>query len=158
MTSSNRPETVRTPLPSSRIQFNQLNHDWKITTEFFLAPELQTLIKLAEELKPLASDWTLKLVDRDKQATGNSILAFMSAMSRLSKLYIQVQRYKGLGEMNPEQLWETAMDPKVRTLIQVSLGDALEADSWFDTLMGSDVTGRKEFIEQNGHFVKNLDI
>ena len=67
-------------------------------------------------------------------------------------------RFKGLGEMNPQQLWETAMDPKARTLIQVKIGDVLEADSWFDTLMGSDVGGRREFIEEYGIFAKNLDI
>jgi DNA gyrase subunit B len=60
--------------------------------------------------------------------------------------------------MNPEQLWETAMDQNTRSLTQVSIGDALEADAWFDTLMGDDVKGRREFIEENGHFVKNLDI
>ena len=60
--------------------------------------------------------------------------------------------------MNPEQLWETSMDSKSRTLTQVSIGDALEADSWFDTLMGGEVKGRREFIEENGHFVKNLDV
>jgi DNA gyrase subunit B len=71
---------------------------------------------------------------------------------------MSIQRYKGLGEMNPEQLWETAMDPKARLLLQVSVGDALEADSWFDTLMGDDAAGRKTFIEENGQFVKNLDV
>ena len=60
--------------------------------------------------------------------------------------------------MNPEQLWETSMDPKRRQLLQVSIADALEADAWFSTLMGDDVEGRRTFIETNGRFVKNLDI
>jgi DNA gyrase subunit B len=87
-----------------------------------------------------------------------SLTELIDFITNAGKKFLSVQRYKGLGEMNPGQLWETTMDPEKRTLLQVRVDDAVVADEIFTTLMGEQVEPRKEFIYKNALYVKNLDL
>lgn len=142
------------------IKFSQMNNYWEVPLGFFFAGELKQLLKSVEQLLYLEQDeWVLTIVDkRDKYERSKGILALVHAISVVSKPFMQVQRYKGLGEMNADQLGETAMNIENRALLRVSIEDAIAADYWFTSLMGDDVSGRKDYIERYGHFAKNLDV
>jgi DNA gyrase subunit B len=87
-----------------------------------------------------------------------SLTELIDFVTNAGKKSLSVQRYKGLGEMNPGQLWETTMDPEKRTLLQVRVDDAVVADEIFTTLMGDQVEPRKEFIYKNALYATNLDL
>jgi DNA gyrase subunit B len=126
------------------------------TIDFALmdSPELEELRRLREELP--AGPW---VVERGGDRREHLLLGALSkAIEEIGRKGLQIQRYKGLGEMNAEQLWETTMDPEKRTLLQVSVQDLPEAEKIFTTLMGDLVEPRREFIEQNALNVRNLDV
>ena len=98
------------------------------------------------------------LCRKDDETEVNSPSALLEAVYAAGRKGLAIQRYKGLGEMNPEQLWETTLDPDVRTLRQVEIGQAQEAEEIFSTLMGEVVAPRREFIQENALKVVNLDV
>ena len=151
-------EAKEDSIPKVYAIFKRFNDDWQVDLDFFSSVETYDLMQKTRELAPIATGWVLRITGKENFLNGSSIIQLLTGITKISRPFMSVQRYKGLGEMNADQLWETAMNAKTRTLIQVNIGDALEADTWFNTLMGGDVAGRREFIEENGRFVKNLDI
>ena len=88
----------------------------------------------------------------------NGPIDLIEKILEIGKSGLQINRYKGLGEMNPEQLWETTLDKNIRSLLKVNIDEASEADNLFSTLMGDKVEGRRAFIQENSLKVANLDI
>lgn len=144
-------------LPKVRTISHGLVHDTIFNREFFASNDYKAITTLGEQLNSLLEEGAyVKRGERTKAVT-----TFKEAMEWLKteggKRY-DIQRYKGLGEMNPEQLWETTMDPNTRRMLQVTIDDAIVADQIFNTLMGDQVEPRREFIESNALAVSNLDV
>ena len=112
----------------------------------------------AEEICSEGEKPIYKIEEDGEEHLFTSAREILTKVRELGRRGINVQRYKGLGEMNPGQLWETTMDPEKRTVLQVTMPDAVEADRIFTILMGNKVEPRKEFIETHALEVRNLDI
>ncbi|MCP4698835.1 MAG: DNA topoisomerase (ATP-hydrolyzing) subunit B [Gammaproteobacteria bacterium] len=123
---------------------------------FFNSPEYRTLVELGADINNLLEE-TAYIQRGEKKKPVKRFKEVMDWLMEEAKRGTAVQRYKGLGEMNPEQLWETTMDANVRNMLQVRIEDAIAADEIFTTLMGDQVEPRRDFIEKNALSVVNLD-
>jgi DNA gyrase subunit B len=129
-----------------------------ISRDFFESRDVIELRRIFDEWTSVAAG-PMQIVFGSREAEPVTKMSeLVSAVVKEGERGQKIQRYKGLGEMNPEQLWETTMDSTRRTLLRVTLGDLMEAESAFSVLMGDDVEQRREFIEENALNVQNLDI
>ena len=144
-------------LPEVEVIAHGLSTWVTFSRDFFASNDYRSVATLGGQITSLLEEGAY--VQRGERK--RPVTSFKEALEWLmqeSQRRVSVQRYKGLGEMNPEQLWETTMDPNVRRMLKVTIEDAIGADQIFNTLMGDAVEPRREFIESNALAVSNLDV
>lgn len=143
--------------PVAQLERHGLVHRYTLNQTFFGSSSYDGLARLSEKLSGLLESGAYIQRGEKTQLVENFEQVIQWLMKEAQR-GLTIQRYKGLGEMNPEQLWETTMDPAVRRMMRVTIEDAIAADKIFNTLMGDDVEPRREFIQANALSVLNLDI
>jgi DNA gyrase subunit B len=144
-------------LPEAKFSFHGLEKSYVFNRDFFHSGEYRAINKLGKTLDGLLEPGAyVKRGEKTKEVSSFDEAINWLIADAMKGHYLQ--RYKGLGEMNPGQLWETTMDPENRRMLQVTIDDAIGADQLFTTLMGDQVEPRREFIEDNALAVENLDI
>ena len=144
-------------LPNAKFSLHGLEKTYVFNRDFFHSGEYRAICKLGKTLDGLLESGAyVKRGEKTKEVSSFDEAIKWLIADAMKGQYLQ--RYKGLGEMNPDQLWETTMDPENRRMLQVTIDDAIGADQLFTTLMGDQVEPRREFIEANALAVENLDI
>jgi DNA gyrase subunit B len=135
-----------------------LDTESRLPRSFYESPEYQSMALLSEHLKQLRLNEPFTVVRGEKEQAVDDFSGALDWLMAQSRKGFTMQRYKGLGEMNPDQLWETTMDPAQRRLLKVAVEDDVASDDTFTVLMGDQVEPRREFIEKNAFAVTDLDI
>ena len=142
---------------SNRVEVRRHHQRIKLSQEFLDSPDFRELKRLHQDLSVLGkTPYTVKTKEGEQRFAGDKDL--MDFVMHVSRKGLSVQRYKGLGEMNPEQLWETTMDPEKRTFLQVAVEESVNSEEIFTTLMGDQVEPRKEFIYKHALEARNIDV
>jgi len=132
------------------------SREQSVDSEFLFSPEIKELVSLFHQIDLGLPPYIIRKSSESHEA--HSFREMIDTLLDFAKKGVSIQRYKGLGEMNPDQLWETTMNPESRTLLKVRVDDAVEADEMFSILMGDQVDSRRKFIEENALNAKNIDI
>lgn len=143
---------------SYAVELRRQNFKLNLTTLFIQSPEFKEAAILYKDIAETLGSPPFTLNIKGEKRDALSIEELLHAATEIAKKGLTIQRYKGLGEMNPGQLWETTMDPDKRTLLQVTVEDSVKADEMFTVLMGDQVEPRKEFIIKHALEAKNVDI